>query len=212
MPEEAGASSGGAPADHHSAARLKAEAEVAEAKRALEGAVPGSVVAGWIERRLEGARRALAAIEGGRADDARPEASASPLAINPVMKLRVEVEGADASSIEQQHKGHPTSELLSPVTAAWLSRPASLLSPRGGFAAWPTAAAAAAGGERCRPLSLAPPRSSPAASPLRPPVVSRKRSPSDAGLPLPLPSPQRLRVLVPPGGGSSDDDSDSDGA
>ena len=108
-----------APATHIDPQRLRAEAELAEALRALDASIPGSVVRGWIERRVSAARHALAVLDAPSISESDREAD------RPVLHVDVGEEYF-AHSGKAQLPLSTCSSLCSPATA-WLSRPMSLL-------------------------------------------------------------------------------------
>lgn len=103
------------------AARVRCDLELAEAEKALKAAVPGSVVASWIERRVSNARKAL--------DDLNEQSSADIPREKRLASLVVDV-SRPALAVEVDNKG-PLSlaspSLLSPATQTWFSQPSSLV-------------------------------------------------------------------------------------
>ncbi len=121
-------------------ARARAETELNDAIKALKAAVPGSVVAGWIERRVANAHKALESLTRADADREIAVESSERNAPSAMPKLLVDVD-ADKSPLGNGC----SSSLTSPATQVWFSPPASFFSPRPhddeGASAWPITAA-----------------------------------------------------------------------
>lgn len=98
-----------------SSPRSRATAEYEEAVKALKAAVPGSVVAGWIERRVANARKALQQLDDGCTSGATAGECPQATAVPP--RLLVEV--------DEGHLSSTCSTLASPYTQGF-SRPSSL--------------------------------------------------------------------------------------
>ena len=121
------------------AARVRAEAELNDALKALKAAVPGSVVAGWIERRVANARKALENLT--RAEAERESAAASiesdAPSIMPRLLVDVDTPLPNVSHASLSSLASPATQLASP----WFTPRASVFSPRpsdhGGACAWP---------------------------------------------------------------------------
>jgi len=132
------------------AARVRAEAELNDALKALKAAVPGSVVAGWIERRVANARKALENLT--RAEAERESAAASIESDAPSIMPRLLVD-VDTPLPNVSHAS--LSSLASPSTQIWFTPRASVFSPRpsdhGGACAWPITPAELARGALPKP-------------------------------------------------------------
>jgi hypothetical protein len=129
---------------------VRAEAELNDALKALKAAVPGSVVAGWIERRVANARKALENLT--RAEAERESAAASIESDAPSIMPRLLVD-VDTPLPNVSHAS--LSSLASPSTHIWFTPRASVFSPRpsdhGGACAWPITSAELARGALPKP-------------------------------------------------------------
>ena len=93
------------------AARLRAEFEVNDALKALKAAVPGSVVAGWIERRVANARKALDSLTRAEAERESAAASVESDAPSVKPKLLVDVDDTPLPNASLTSLGSPTTQI-----------------------------------------------------------------------------------------------------
>jgi hypothetical protein len=135
------------------AARLRAEFEVYDALNALKAAVPGSVVAGWIERRVANARKALENLTRAEAERESAAASVESDAPSVMPKLLVDVDTPlpNVSHASLTSLGSPTTQIwftprASVFWRSWSGRP----SDHGGAYAWPITPAELAQGAPAR--------------------------------------------------------------
>ena len=118
------------------AARLRAEFEVNDALKALKAAVPGSVVAGWIERRVANARKALDSLTRAEAERESAAASVESDAPSVMPKLLVDVDDTPLPNASLTSLGSPTTQIWETPRASVFWRSWSP-SEHGGAYAWP---------------------------------------------------------------------------
>jgi len=118
------------------AARLRAEFEVNDALKALKAAIPGSVVAGWIERRVANARKALDSLTRAEAERESAAASVESDAPSVMPKLLVVVDDTPLPNASLTSLGSPTTQIWETPRASVFWRSWSP-SEHGGAYAWP---------------------------------------------------------------------------